>query len=72
MEPSLKEKFEELEKTIELLKEKLVESSKGRGEIDTLKQKLAELKEKLEQEKGLRQKVLTRVQNLIQKLEKET
>ncbi len=72
MEPSLKEKFEELEKTIELLKEKLVESSKGRGEIDTLKQKLAELKEKLEQEKGLRQKVLTRVQDLIQKLEKET
>jgi len=72
MESSLKEKFEELEKTLELLKEKLLESSKRKREIDALKQKVAELKEKLEQEKGVRQKVLTRVQNLIQKLEKET
>ena len=70
MDNSLKEKFEQLGRRLELLKEKLSENQQREGELKELKSQILELREKLEQERALRQKVLVRVQDLIHKLEK--
>ncbi len=71
MDNSLKEKFEQLGRRLELLKKKLSENQQREGELEELKSQILELREKLEQERALRQKVLVRVQDLIHKLEKE-